>query len=391
MSAGDSEVRAPSRVAERGAAAGAGFLVALNAYYLQEEAARAIRSGSSRAPTVEEVLLKACSLGVRAVRTHGFNDDVRTGGDSAIQIARLVYDEISLRGLDLVLTRAAELGLRLVLPLGNYWDDYGGTRQYVAWAHLSEPQQGDPRFFTDRSVIDHYKEHVRRLLSRINSFDGIRYGDHPSILVFELLNEPRGVGLDPAGTQMRTWVDELGSLVKSLAPGKLVGTGEEGFDLPDSRHYDRTFWPPQAASSFFTPGSSFALNVASPYVDYASIPLYPDSWGIQPANIAPAGIRWIQDHASIARVFGKRLLVGEFGLRNDGPLGLPGRRSTYRTWMSCAASVGALGAAAWLFAYDARPSSWDAYTFRFVDGTEPDAPVNQYADILLEASLAARS
>lgn len=38
------------------------------------------------------------------------------------------------RGLDWLVTEAAARGLRLLLVLTNYWKDYGGMRQYVAWA-----------------------------------------------------------------------------------------------------------------------------------------------------------------------------------------------------------------------------------------------------------------
>ena len=53
-----------------------------------------------------------------------------------MQVAPGVYDEVALRGLDLVLARAHVHGVRLVLPLANRWDAYGGQRQYVAWAGL---------------------------------------------------------------------------------------------------------------------------------------------------------------------------------------------------------------------------------------------------------------
>lgn len=45
-----------------------------------------------------------------------------------------VFDERVFRGLDWLLAQAAARGLRLLLVLTNYWKDYGGMRQYVAWA-----------------------------------------------------------------------------------------------------------------------------------------------------------------------------------------------------------------------------------------------------------------
>src|SRR5215831_17647556 len=121
------------------------YFVALNAYYLQEEAARSIRAGEATSLVLEEVLVKASALGATVLRTWAFNDDPRKTGDSAIQVAPLEYDEVALRGLDLVLTRAFAYGIQLILPLGNYWNDYGGAKQYVAWAGLPGPLEGDPR------------------------------------------------------------------------------------------------------------------------------------------------------------------------------------------------------------------------------------------------------
>ncbi|MFL5272546.1 MAG: cellulase family glycosylhydrolase [Anaeromyxobacteraceae bacterium] len=344
-----------------------GGAVAVNAYYLQEEAARALRLGRGDAPVVDEVLRKAAALGASFVRTNGFNDDPAKAGDSAIQVAPLSYDEAALRGLDLVLARAHAHGVRLVLPLGNYWDDYGGARQYVAWAGLPSPRRGDARFFTDPGVVRHYRAHVAGLLSRVNTFDGLRYGEHPAVLAWELLNEPRGDGLDAAGAAMRAWVDELGAAVKALAPGHLVGTGEEGLDAP---------------------GSRFARNTASPWVDYGSVHLFPEPWGVAPGATAGFGTAFIARRGAEARAAGKPLLVGELGLRNDG-LPLEARRETYRRWLECARRAGA-GAAIWLFANDGRPDAWDPYTFRWIDGTAPADPANRYADLVQEAAAARR-
>src|SRR5262249_29275 len=70
------------------------YFVALNAYYLQEEAARAIRAGEASSLELEEVLQKASALGVTVLRTWAFNDDPGKAGDSAMQVAPLEYDEV---------------------------------------------------------------------------------------------------------------------------------------------------------------------------------------------------------------------------------------------------------------------------------------------------------
>jgi mannan endo-1,4-beta-mannosidase len=282
-----------------------------------------------------------------------------------------------------VLAQASAHGLRLILPLGNSWDDYGGARQYVAWAGLPAPLEGDARFFTDARVVSMYREHVGRLLDRVNTFDGIRYGDHPAVLAWEILNEPRGDGLDPEGRQMRAWVDEIAAHVKRLAPAHLVGTGEEGLDPTD--HATRAFWG-RFSPWMFRSGSSFALNAASPWVDYASVHVFPESWGVPRPWLAAAGARWIDDHARVARALGKPLVVGEFGLPSDGALTLEERRAVYAGWFRCARAAGTALAAPWMLANDARPAEWDPHAFYWRSGTDPADAGNLYADLVRDAA-----
>jgi len=339
-------------------------LVLVNAYWLQEEAARALRRGDPMAARVEEALGEAAALGIAVVRTNGFNDDPAKAGDSAIQTAKLVYDETALRALDLVLARAHAHGVRLVLPLGNFWNDYGGARQYVAWAGLPDPRTGDRRFFTDRAVVEHYRAHVTSLLSRVNTFDGIRYGEHPAVLAWELLNEPRARWPPRGRAALRAWVDELGALLRSLAPGHLVGTGEEGVDA-----------------------AQLALDLASPYVDYGSLHLFPEKIGRHGPFAAAAGADLIASRAWLAHAAGKPLVVGELGLRRDG-LPLEARRAIYRGWFACARRTGVAAAGPWMLAHDDRPDAWDAYQFKWLYGTPPEDPANQYVDILRDAAAA---
>ena len=363
------------------------YQAAVNAYYLQEEAARSVRRGEARAAVLDEVFGKLAALGVTLVRTNAYNDDPAKHGDSTIQLAPGRFDETSLRGLDRVLSEARSRGIRLVLPLGNYWDDYGGARAYVTWAGLPAPVQGDPRFFTDPAVRELYRAYVRALLTRVSTADGLRYAEHPAVFAWELLNEPRGRGLDPQGLQLRAWVDDVAALIKTLAPGHLVATGEEGFDA-DRDGYDPGFWQDVQSRDLFAGGSSFRRNTASPHVDLASVHLYPEGWRFPRELFLRGGSRWISEHAAIARALGKPLLVGEFGLRGSGTadvLPLDERRAVYRAWLGCAADAGAVAASPWMFSNDARPASYDPHTFYFRSGTDPADPVNQYADLLAEA------
>ncbi len=365
--------------------------VAMNAYYLQEEATRALRKGETSAAIVDEVMQKAAMLSVTILRTNAHNDASSKVGDSAMQVAKLQFDEVALRGFDLVLHQAAQHNIRLILPLANYWDAYGGTRQYVHWAGLKNPKQGDSRFFTEVQVIDHFKAYISYLLNRRNHIDDIRIGDHPAVLAWELINEARGEGgpgLDKQGEQMRAWVDVIAKHIKSETSTHWVMTGEEGIET-NFAHYDEDFWRRNVDAGWLFQGrTSFAKNLASPWIDAGSVHLYPDGWRFNPKMAAAAGSAWIAEHAAVARDLGKALIVGEFGLRNRDSafVDLQARREVYRQWFECARRSGVAVIAPWLFAHDSRPDDWDIYSFYFKQGSCSTDAHNRYADIIHEAA-----
>src|SRR4030095_9713904 len=101
-------------------------VVGFNCYYLMAYAA-----DPGLRDEVDEVLREARSLGSTVLRTWAFSDGARW---NALQIAPGVYDEDVFVGLDYVVHRASEEGLRVLLPLVNNWPDYGGMDQYVAWS-----------------------------------------------------------------------------------------------------------------------------------------------------------------------------------------------------------------------------------------------------------------
>lgn len=330
-----------------------------NCYFLQEEGAREALGWEGYAGRVDEALRKVAALGLGVVRAWAFNDD--PSNPAAIQKAPFVFGEAGLRGMDLAIVSAAAHGVRLLLSLGNYWSDYGGIEQYLRW-HGLDPEEPSS-FFTNAAVVEHYGGYIEHLLGRVNHLTGVRWGDDPTILGWELLNEPR---FDADDEALCEWVETTAARVRRSAR-QLVTTGEEGVDSNGGRTSAET-------------GRAFRCNTSK--VDFASVHLYPESWGWESAGVAEAGIRWIEERASVAAELERPLVLGEFGLRNRGGLTLEHRRTVYETWMNAAiAHPSVAGALSWSFSTDDRPDSWDEHTWYWRDGTDPTDEANRYADL----------
>ena len=368
-------------------------VVGMNAYYLLDETARELTRGEEPS-TAAGVFAQLSALGVTVVRALACLDT--PDGDICLQRDRGVYDEIGFRALDHVIATASRHGISLLLVLSNYWKDYGGVDQYLRWAGIATEGKGARGAFFERPEIRaHYRGHAERVLDRVNTISGIRYGDDATIFGWELMNEPRGEGTSAA--VVREWVAEMAKVVRGGA-SQLLGTGESGYDTfaltgdsvdPDIAylHAEVGAWPVNGSK-----GISFRENTA--LVDFASVHVYPESWGATAENAEAIGNAWIMSHVRVARELGRPLIIGEFGLINDddfperATLPLAARRDVYKRWLALAERGVIAGAFPWLFVPERRPSDWDRFSFSHFAGTERSDPRNKYVDLL--ASHAAR-
>jgi mannan endo-1,4-beta-mannosidase len=248
-----------------------------------------------------------------------------------------------LEKLDYVVAKAKEEGLRLVLPLTNNWAAFGGMDQYNAWA--GNEYHSD--FYTNPQTRQWYKEWVDHLLNRVNTITGVAYKDEPTIMSWELANEPRciadggpadgswGTGLYPRDPDcgvdtLLPWVDEMSSYIKSVDSNHLVTTGDEGF-LANSTGDDFTHNGSDGVDS-----KAFA-QVDS--IDYMSYHLYPDSWSKE----ASWGTQWIKEHNKIAKQIHKPALLGEFGLQDKAT-----RNTVYKEWLDASLKTQGAGSLYWI-------------------------------------------
>ncbi|KAE8699654.1 Mannan endo-1,4-beta-mannosidase 1 [Hibiscus syriacus] len=279
------------------------YLNGFNAYWLTMFA-----SDPSSRSKVTDVFREASKYGMNVARTWGFND----GDYNPLQTSPGSYNEDAFKGLDFVVAEANKYGIHLIMSLANNFKDYGGKDKYVQWAkQRGRNLTNEDDFFTDSVVKQYYKDHVKAVLTRINTITGVAYKDDPSIFAWELMNEPR-CPTDPSGAHLQSWIKEMATHVKSIDNHHLLEIGLEGFygeSIPEKKQYNPNNYPI---------GTDFISDNQIAEVDFATIHIYPEQW-LPPTNMseeAQRGFvdRWIESHAvDCNSVLKKPLVIGEFG------------------------------------------------------------------------------
>lgn len=258
---------------------------------------------------VSDVLHQASAVGLNVCRTWAFND----AGYRALQVSPGEYDEEVFKGLDFVVSEARRHRMRLILSLCNNWEGYGGKPQLVKWGkEAGLDLTSDDNFFSDPTIKGYYKAHVEKVLTRVNTLTGLMYKDDPTILAWELINEPRCPS-DPSGDTLQSWIEEMASYVKSIDANHLVENGVEGFYGPST--LERVHLNPNTYSSEF--GTDFIRNHQVPGIDFASVHIYTDSWlsnSVSGAHLVFVK-NWMEEHMDDAeRVLDMPVVFGEFGV-----------------------------------------------------------------------------
>lgn len=239
-----------------------------------------------------------------------------------------------LQHLDYVLASARAHGVRLVIPFVNNWNNFGGMDQYVRWA--GDTHHDD--FYTDPKIRGWYQAWIAHLLDRVNPLTGIAYKDDPTVLGWELGNEPRclGGGVYPRSASCTTdtlvsWADTMSRYVKSVDRRHLLDVGDEGFYAKDTASTD---WTRNGGE-----GVDTIRLAALPAVDMLSLHLYPEGWG----KPAAWGNDWIAEHLQDARKVGKPAFLGEFGLADKAT-----RNPVYGSWTDTFVKGGGTGELYWI-------------------------------------------
>lgn len=318
-------------------------LVGSSAFHLHEESVRAQLRWRGSRTSIRDTFDAAERNGVRVLRVAAF--DERPDARESIQPAPGALREESLVALDRVIAEAERRDVLLIVVLSNYWDDYGGLPQYLRWLGLRTDYEHRALAMRDPRVETALATYMRAIVTRRNTLTGRAYFDEPSILAWELMNEPRGTNLHDDGRSFASFIHELAEAVKSAGARQLVVAGDEGYDS-DPRGYDQRFWN-QLDDRLINPsrGESFRRLAEDPLLDAATVHWYPDHWRVDPSIASEGGERWLREHAAIAESADKPLLFEEFGLMAQRHPSLTTRREAYERWFSTAFSLNNVAAA----------------------------------------------
>lgn len=226
-----------------------------------------------------------------------------------------------LEGLDFLLAEMARRDMKAVLYLNNFWQWSGGMSQYVAWI-TGEPVvdpdvTGDWDRFINNSANFYrlpeaqnlYRDVIKKLVQRKNTLTGRFYYEDPTVMSWQLANEPRpGAGnFGPNFHHFKSWIHETAKYIHELAPHQLVSTGNEG------------------AMGSMNDEDLYIIAHASPYVDYLTFHMWLKNWGWFDVNRpeetyddALTNARaYMNAHIDIANKMNKPTVLSEFGAERD--------------------------------------------------------------------------
>jgi len=319
------------------------------------------------------------------LKSYGF-DNLRILGGSeksafdralplTIQTAPGIYNENLLRGLDFVLAEMGKRKMYAVVYLNNYWQWSGGMAQYMNWSRrdsvtdrdihgdFSRMMKYSAGFYSDLKANEIFRNYIKMIVNRTNTYSGLKYRDDPSIMAWELANEPRpgpdGADGEKNIEQYIRWNHETSAWIHSIDHNHLVTTGSEGIvgAIQKEDYFIRTH--------------------DDPSIDFITFHLWAKNWGWFDANRAdstlPVSIRkareYINHHIALARKLEKPITMEEFGLDRDSSATSPtssirARNEYFRSVMklfedSSAVNAPLAGGNVWAYGGFGEPGSWE--------------------------------
>lgn len=244
---------------------------------------------------------------------------VPTKVEPTLQEAPGIYNDTILAGLDYLLAEMEKRDMLAVLYLNNSWEWSGGYSQYLAWARGDKAPvpavDGWPAFmnYVKEFVVSDsaqalFDNHVKYILTRTNRYTHRKYTDDPTIMSWQIGNEPRAFASDSIHkAAFAEWMSKTSSLIRSLDPNHLISTGSEGKHGCEEDI------------------ALFEKVHADTNIDYMNIHIWPYNWGWAPKDSLQENLEkactntqaYINEHLNIAKKYQKPLVLEEFGYPRD--------------------------------------------------------------------------
>ena len=284
-----------------------------------------------------DVMTAVKQMNANVIRAWAFlNVDNRAPGAAAFQYLNngaITVDggPDGLERLDALIGAAEQQGLRLILPLVNYWNDFGGMPLYLEWLGITG---GPEQFYVAAAARTAYQNWVQAVLTRRNTRTGRLYSEEPAVMAWELANEPR---CEVAGGRdlFLNWVSDMSSFVKALDSNHLLAVGDEGFLF----HAGTT--DPLYDGSHGVDGEAI-LGIGD--IDFGTYHFYPTAMAHPPAF----GDTWIKDHVAAGQRANKPVMMGEYGLELSSAVTADQRNQWYASWLQSVSQAGGAGDLLWM-------------------------------------------
>lgn len=232
------------------------------------------------------------------------------------------FDEDVLKGLDFLLDEMRKRNMHAVVTLGNFWPWSGGFGQYLLWSGAADSipfppphpggdwdsyQKFTAQFYSDTAAVKLYWNAVSYIVNRKNTVTGEDYKNDPTIMAWQLCNEPRGINNTELYNQ---WIDSTAALIKNWDPNHLVSAGTEGY----------TSDPKYAGVDVYE-------NHNGKNIDYITCHVWVENWGwydpkntLETYDSAVYKMKsYLKKHVEVAKLLNKPLVLEEFGIaRNRG-------------------------------------------------------------------------
>ncbi|KAI8062992.1 glycoside hydrolase superfamily [Thamnidium elegans] len=226
----------------------------------------------------------------------------------SMQYAPGQYNEDIFQGLDFLLDEMYKRNMTAVMTLNNFWQWSGGFAQYVSWitnetipypiTDFNGFTVFTQQFYTNATIREEantmFKKHISVVQNRLNTINGKKYTEDPTIMSWQIANEPQEGPKD--------WFEEIAKYIKEGSPNQLVSTGiESKLDEVD-----------------------FLNAHESQYVDYCTFHCWVENWGEYNATDKSSLVgaqafasNYLTTRSEWAMKISKPIVLEEFGMARD--------------------------------------------------------------------------